>query len=456
MKTESPDKTLDQLIRAAIGTEGGSFDFPRWRRAHQDEIARFESQTKNGQATSSNPVPTSGDSSLTETRRTTARTVRIAAAAAVFLFVCLGLPRLGQKDDRTTAWAQMLEQLEGAETVAWKVTFYNKVTSKDGKRTWIRTETRDQAYMAPGLYRDVHFDENGRVHHWTVTDAANMKELSVNPSRQTARIRELATTTWDQRGPFVWVMEEMKDRNLEWIGRRTTDHGEANVFRAAFRSKADNRDWSYDFWVDAKTKRLVAMYVPGADIFDPENDPARHNPPEHEWSLTESTAYARHHIEFDAEVDGSLFTLEPSEGYAVTIESRAWVTEEEMVDWLGLLAEYYEGTFPDEALPPFDVSTERLNAIRDKANRTPVERRLLDTVDHYVMAGLNGMPVVHFFEDHAEKDSFRYLGKGVRLGDGDRIVCWYRFKGSPVYRAVYGDLSVGDVLPEDLPLPVEP
>jgi hypothetical protein len=73
-----------------------------------------------------------------------------------------------------------------------------------------------------------------------------------------------------------------------------------------------------------------------------------------------------------------------------------------------------------------------------------------------MMAGLNGMPVVHFLQDHAEKDSFRYLGKGVRLGDGDRIVCWYRLKDSPMYRVVYGDLSARDVLPEDLPLPVEP
>ena len=69
------------------------------------------------------------------------------------------------------------------------------------------------------------------------------------------------------------------------------------------------------------------------------------------------------------------------------------------------------------------------------------------------------MPTFVFIENHAVEKSFRYLGKGVKLGDKDRIVCWYKLKNTKVpntYRVVYGDLSVKDVAPEDLPLPVEP
>ncbi len=57
------------------------------------------------------------------------------------------------------------------------------------------------------------------------------------------------------------------------------------------------------------------------------------------------------------------------------------------------------------------------------------------------------------------EDSFRYLGKGVKLGEKDRIVCWYKLKDAKdanTYRVVYGDLSVKDVAAKDLPLPVEP
>ncbi len=65
-------------------------------------------------------------------------------------------------------------------------------------------------------------------------------------------------------------------------------------------------------------------------------------------------------------------------------------------------------------------------------------------------------PIGVFVKDHAVENSFRYLGKGVKLGDKDRIVCWYRPKGAKAYRAVYGDLSIKDVAPEDLPLSVRP
>ncbi|MCK4298919.1 MAG: hypothetical protein KAX80_05270, partial [Planctomycetes bacterium] len=143
--------------------------------------------------------------------------------------------------------------------------------------------------------------------------------------------------------------------------------------------------------------------------------------------------------------------------YIVKGMARPQVTEKEMAEYLGVLAEYNDRTFPDQVLP-FNLPSDEINRIWDKPQeeRTAAEQKLLDTQEHYKRAGLNEMPVSHFLQDHAELSSFRYLGKGVSLGDKHRIVCWYRLKGSTSYRAVYGDLSVKDVAPEDLPLSVEP
>jgi DNA-directed RNA polymerase specialized sigma24 family protein len=91
---------------------------------------------------------------------------------------------------------------------------------------------------------------------------------------------DLAVTTFDPRGPFAGAIEHMNKPDLECVGRRTTPNGEVNLFRRAFKRQSDNENWSYDFQVDAKTKRLVAIQVPGADLYDPETDPARHNPAE--------------------------------------------------------------------------------------------------------------------------------------------------------------------------------
>jgi hypothetical protein len=95
---------------------------------------------------------------------------------------------------------------------------------------------------------------------------------------------------------------------------------------------------------------------------------------------------------------------------------------------------------------------------------TEAERKLLDTDMRYSPhSGVEvvGAPYFDFFfnPDNIVANSFRYLGKGVKLGDKDRIVCWYKLKGAKnpnAYRVVYGDLSVKDVAAKDLPLPVGP
>jgi hypothetical protein len=446
MNAEHHDAKLDDLIHTAIGRDSVPFDFQRWKQRHRDQIKTFQSQIRQSH---------SQGIALVDRRLTMIRTLKIAAAAVIFLGVCLGVPFLNRHSESSTAVAQIVEQIERAQTVTWQFIVYNQVTSKDGERMWIQTEIRQQAYKAPGLYRDATFDKTGQIHHWTVTDAINMREISVNPAKQRATVRELATGADDPRGPFVWVKEAMAKHNLEWVGRRTMEAGEVNVFRTAFQREDNNRDWSYDFWVDVKTKRLVALYVPGADIYDPEHDARRNNPREDTWSVMEPVCSAKYDIDFDAEVDHSLFSLEPPPGYSTETEQRAYVTEAQMIEYLGVMADYNDKTFPDQ---PYSVDGNRLNEIGDKAkeDRTPAEQKLLDTVDSSMMAGLNMLPTGHFIEDHTVKGTFRYLGKGVKLGDADRIVCWYKLKYTGVYRAVYGDLSVRDIAPEDLPLPVEP
>ena len=128
-----------------------------------------------------------------------------------------------------------------------------------------------------------------------------------------------------------------------------------------------------------------------------------------------------------------------------------------MIDYLAVLADFNGKTFPDQVLP-YAISNDRVNKAWDKPeeSRTAAEQKLVETEDHYI-AKLHRMPTNLFIEDSTVEKTFRYIGKGVKLGDGSRIVCWYRLKNTKdarTYRVVYGDLSVKDVAPEDLPLPV--
>jgi hypothetical protein len=49
------------------------------------------------------------------------------------------------------------------------------------------------------------------------------------------------------------------------------------------------------------------------------------------------------------------------------------------------------------------------------------------------------------------ESNWRYAGENVSYGDADTPIFWYCPVGSENYRVIYGDLTVEEVLPEDLP-----
>jgi len=130
------------------------------------------------------------------------------------------------------------------------------------------------------------------------------------------------------------------------------------------------------------------------------------------------------------------------------------------IDYLGLLAELNDKTFPDQLFPVPANLLSKIDRALDKPRKdlTAAERKLLDGNLRYI----SPPPILVFVawnSDRTVERSFRYLGYGVKLGDKDRIVCWYKLKGAKgpkAYRVVYGDLSVKDVSAESLPLPAEP
>jgi hypothetical protein len=436
MKPTTNDNRVDELLKGAWGAAPQP-DFEAWRRRYPE----VESNLSVSRAASG-----------AEEQALSRRKFGIAAAALIAVGVVGGLLYVSNGARATSA--EILEQLENAKGITWKTTFYAEVVAKDGKSKWIETETRHFAYMRPGLHRDASVDENGKVVYFSITDNANMKQLRISHKRKEATVSELAVIEYSN-GPFDWVKKELSGGNLQWVGSKDADGRRVNVFRLAFRDNANGRDWSYDFWLDAKTKQLVVVQVPGSDIFDPAAQMVQNDRRAKEgWSQMTPVASIEFDINTSAELDESEFRLEPPEGYTVHRKERPQVTEQEMINYLGVWARFLNDRFPDNYSRP--VSSDRINAIYDKAEseRTKVEQALLDTLDRYKSAGLNKMPVRHFMEDHAVPDSFRYLGKGVRLGDKDRIVCWYELKGATTYRAVYGDLTVKDVAADDLPLNV--
>ena len=51
---------------------------------------------------------------------------------------------------------------------------------------------------------------------------------------------------------------------------------------------------------------------------------------------------------------------------------------------------------------------------------------------------------------HSNK-TFHYQGKGVKLGDKDTAILWYKPEGKDQYVVMFGDLHVERMLKTDLP-----
>jgi hypothetical protein len=251
-------------------------------------------------------------------------------------------------------------------------------------------------------------------------------------------------------GSFMSVLER---KSIEFVGQREVDGVKVNVFRSLHEFDRS----TFDIWVSARTKRLVGWSDPGADRFDVTTAPDRNNVAEKRISKGEPVGMIGSDIVFNPPLDAKLFSLTPPEGFEVVREPlRPPVTETDLIEWLGVTARFNHGTFVDT---PLGVDHEKQNeaARKDEAKRTEVEQRYLDLWTQHVLKNRHSYPIWDFAEENTVPRTFRYIGKGVKLGDKGRIVCWYKLKGAnaKTYRAVYGDLSVKDVAPEDLPLPVE-
>jgi hypothetical protein len=157
-------------------------------------------------------------------------------------------------------------------------------------------------------------------------------------------------------------------------------------------------------------------------------------------------------IEFDVPLEESLVSMEVPAGYTLkdTTLAPAFLpeeqlvsnaTEEDLVESLRIWAEIIlDGAFPDA------IGTDHF---MKQAAVLGYKLASLGLPDSGEMEQFpKGMIFLQEFEFGGK---WGYAGKGVKLGDADKIILWYQPQGSNTYRAIYGDLKVAEVAEEDLP-----
>ena len=167
------------------------------------------------------------------------RFVKLAVAASLLVTACAGIAYLVSFIGGSTAYADVPEavkQIEQANTATWKQKFYQRRFRNDTKEQTsindhIEHQTREYAYKAPGLYRDVTRDESGRVISIDINDSIGLKRLLLSPTEMKATLFHLTEPGLPVGGLFADVKEFLKSDNLEWLGEKKFEGNKANGFR---------------------------------------------------------------------------------------------------------------------------------------------------------------------------------------------------------------------------------
>ena len=155
-------------------------------------------------------------------------------------------------------------------------------------------------------------------------------------------------------------------------------------------------------------------------------------------------------FKFDELIEESEVSMDVPEGYTLEEAEVDFTkgTEEDFIESLRIWAEVLlDGTFPEA------VGTESFMKQMPLLGEKLAQSGLSEEEGAKLGAKLGTtLPRGMFFLQLLEtEDKYHYAGKGVKLGDADKAIFWYRPEGSEAYRVIYGDLSVKEVSEENLP-----
>lgn len=377
----------------------------QWQAARRTLLSQFDSKPKENLI-------------VTILRKTRSRRIRwaVAALTAACVVALLATPNpWGQGPGQVLA--AVAEQLRNAQTVTYTRTTTVKGMGDQG------TMRIEMAYKTPGRMRGTM--SNGTV---MITDMAKKKSLTLMPkTRRYFEIDHSAAKVDESHLNFIENIRTLPDLADEELPERTMDGRTVRGFRV-IRSGGD-----LVLWVEVKTKHIYR--VEGSLLKDP------------------GVTFTATDFRFDVELDDSLFSLTPPEGYSLQKhDAEATLPgEEHLVSFLRSWATRVEGRqFPPSLEPSGLVQATNEMKKDGKWTQPGAETR---THQQRVEAAKKSARAISFVFGMEPENDWHYAGKGVKLGATETPICWWKPTGSTTYRVIYADLSIKDVPREELPSP---
>ena len=335
--------------------------------------------------------------------------VQFAAAAVIIIAVMSAIYFSGGSlDGSSIAWADVIEPILIAKTASMDI-----VIGSDDKQVVIHDEI-----MGSLIRRTV----PQAAHASTIIDLENMKIMVIDPDKKTVVYVDIkgldeVKNYLDMLKTVVNRLQDNPHLEVENQGIRDVDGSEYVVFVAKV------ADETITVYVDPESVMPVSIV--------------------HE---TPNMKIAARNIRFDVELDKSLFSQEVPNGYKVQESGIDFKenSEASFIESLRIMAEYIgDGQFPDSiALEDIVKIAPKFQEGLDKAQLSEEEQ-----MDIGVKFG-QGLVFIRYFKGQGQ---WHYAGKGVKLGDAESPIFWYQPQNSETFRVIYGDLSVKNVSPDQLP-----
>ena len=343
-----------------------------------------------------------------------------AVAAGLLVAIGVAVVLLPGSGESGVAWADVRKRIEQAKCMKMKMV----LAMPDG------TKIRARYMMAEGglMRQEVSVDGEEMVL------IANMKKgviLRLMKNLKLARkmhIKDMPKVMRDQmvkQKNYLAELKKMIGKAEKELGEKTIDGVKVKGFRVS------NTGMVMDIWVDPKTSMPIRI----------------------EGKMTDGGKMVMSDIELIEKIDPGLFSLEAPKGYKIQQEldiSMKIGGVKELTDVLKAWTQFRDGAFPDAInsalfmkdaqkhigkLTDADVplTFKEIQALIDRVVKTPLMR--LGNVTKLMQSN----------------ETFHYQGKGVKLGEKDTAVLWYKPEGKDKYVVMFGDLHVKRMLKKDLP-----
>lgn len=332
------------------------------------------------------------------------RLIKLAAAAVIIIAVLIGLNPFRP----SITFADVVEPILNAKTLILDMIIGSEETGTVMHEIVAGPRIRRTLSNMPNIVQIID------------TDSGQM--LALDTEAKTASYINIEGYIKDATQNYVkflrQVIRQVKDGQVEKIGEQVIDGRKAVVFVG----RGQNEEVT--IWADPETGHPLRI----------------------ELQVGQMHATMKN-FEFDVYVEDALVSMDVPNGYTL---QKANVdigdaTEQDFIESLRIWAKVLgDGVFP-EAIGTEEVM-KQMPAMIEKLKEMNIPAE--EGMDMGMKVGL-GM-IFHQML-YINGVDLHYAGAGVKLGDAQKVIFWYRPKGSETYRVIYGDLSVKDVAPENLP-----